>query len=122
MKRLALALSLLLALAVSGAVYAALDGADWWTVDGGGGRSTGGDYALEATLGQPDTGSSAGGQYRADWGFWGSYASTIYHPLFPTGLLLEQRITYGDAARLFAFIALGLALLARYYSRQRQRA
>ena len=26
----------------------------WWTVDGGGGKSTGGGYALQGTIGQPD--------------------------------------------------------------------
>jgi len=43
----------------------------WQTADGGGGASTGGIYALEGTLGQPD-GSEAvrGGAYEVQGGFW----------------------------------------------------
>ena len=43
----------------------------WQTADGGGGTSTGGIYALEGTIGQPD-GSEAmgGGAYEIQGGFW----------------------------------------------------
>jgi hypothetical protein len=47
---------------------------DWWTVDGGGGTSAGGDYALSGTLGQPDAGASSGGMYILNGGFWGADA------------------------------------------------
>jgi hypothetical protein len=43
----------------------------WSTIDGGGGRSTGGDYALVGTIGQPDAGEMAGGDYQLSGGFWG---------------------------------------------------
>ena len=44
----------------------------WWTVDGGGGTfSTGGDYTLGGTIGQPDAGLLAGGDYTLGGGFWG---------------------------------------------------
>jgi hypothetical protein len=44
---------------------------DWWTVDGGGGTfSTGGSYSLGGTIGQPDPGTSTGGTYILDGGFW----------------------------------------------------
>jgi hypothetical protein len=43
---------------------------DWWTVDGGGGASTGGSYSLTGTLGQPDVGQQACGAYRIAGGFW----------------------------------------------------
>jgi hypothetical protein len=42
----------------------------WWTVDSGGGLSEGGDFALQSTIGQPDTGTSAGGAYTVNGGFW----------------------------------------------------
>jgi hypothetical protein len=42
----------------------------WSTIDGGGGRSTGGQYVLTGTIGQPDAGSMSGGQYKLLGGFW----------------------------------------------------
>ena len=43
-----------------------------WTVDGGGGQSTGGGYTLNGTLGQPDAGTLSGNAYTLQGGFWGS--------------------------------------------------
>ena len=42
----------------------------WHTIDAGGGRSTGGDFALVGTIGQPDAGQMAGGDYQLSGGFW----------------------------------------------------
>ncbi|MFU8827005.1 MAG: hypothetical protein ACNA70_05870 [Brevefilum sp.] len=42
----------------------------WSTVDGGGGASAGGNYALSGTIGQPDTGLSSGGGFVLAGGFW----------------------------------------------------
>jgi len=42
----------------------------WYTIDGGGGRSTGGPYALTGTIGQPDAAWSRGGGYELLGGFW----------------------------------------------------
>jgi len=42
----------------------------WSTIDGGGGRSTGGDFALVGTIGQPDAGQMAGDNYNLSGGFW----------------------------------------------------
>ncbi len=42
----------------------------WSTIDGGGGRSTGADFALVGTIGQPDAGEMAGGDYQLSGGFW----------------------------------------------------
>jgi hypothetical protein len=42
----------------------------WWTVDGGGGTSTGGGYTLSGTIGQPDAGMMTGGGYSLIGGFW----------------------------------------------------
>ena len=44
---------------------------DWYTIDGGGGTSTGGVYAVSGTIGQPDaSGAMTGGNYSLTGGFW----------------------------------------------------
>lgn len=48
---------------------------DWFTIDGGGGTSTGGVYSVSGTLGQPDAGTMAGGVYRLEGGFWAAAAA-----------------------------------------------
>jgi hypothetical protein len=45
-----------------------------WTVDGGGGQSTGSGYTLTGSIGQHDTGAMSGGGYTLSGGFWGSKA------------------------------------------------
>mgnify|MGYP001585758686 CR=1 FL=1 len=43
----------------------------WHTVDGGGVmRSTGGDFELSGTIGQPDAGAMSGGNFSLTGGFW----------------------------------------------------
>ena len=44
---------------------------DWFTIDGGGGTSTGGVYTVSGTIGQPDAGQMSGGNFTLDGGFWG---------------------------------------------------
>jgi hypothetical protein len=44
---------------------------DWHTIDGGGGTSTGGVFAVSGTIGQPDAGVMSGGSYSLAGGFWG---------------------------------------------------
>jgi len=43
---------------------------DWFTMDGGGGASSGGGFTLTGTIGQPDTGTLSGGNYSLQGGFW----------------------------------------------------
>jgi len=44
---------------------------DWYTIDGGGGTSTGGVYSVSGTIGQPDAGGPmTNGQYSVTCGFW----------------------------------------------------
>lgn len=80
---LALAVLLLLAsvaLAQSGGGY----DLTWNTVDAGGYTfSTGGDYSLGGTIGQPDAGVLTEGDYTLGGGFWGGGAigHRIYLPL-----------------------------------------
>ena len=42
----------------------------WSTIDGGGGTSSGGQYELVGTIGQPDASYSEGGNYEVLGGFW----------------------------------------------------
>ena len=49
---------------------------DWFTIDGGGGASTGGAFSLTGTIGQPDAGKAAGAPFDADCGFWGGAIPT----------------------------------------------
>ena len=48
---------------------------DWFTIDGGGGTSTGSVYSVSGTIGQPDAGHMSGGSYTIDGGFWGIIAA-----------------------------------------------
>jgi len=46
-------------------------GIPWWTIDGGGETfSTGGDYSMGGTIGQPDARVLEGGEYVLAGGFW----------------------------------------------------
>jgi hypothetical protein len=62
---------------------------DWFSVDGGGGTSTGGVYSVSGTIGQPDAGTMSGGSYSLEGGFWG-IISAIQTPDAP---LLTIRLT-----------------------------
>jgi hypothetical protein len=48
---------------------------DWFTIDGGGGTSTGGIYSASGTIGQHDAGGPmTGGDFSLTGGFWSLYA------------------------------------------------
>jgi hypothetical protein len=86
--RLVFILVLVLILFVSGTALAAVSyDLSWWTVDGGGGTSSGNGYTLNGSLGQPDAGTVAsGGGYTLAGGFWHGGVATpaemkIYLPL-----------------------------------------
>lgn len=49
----------------------------WWTVDGGGGESTGGSYTLGGIIGQPDAGALSGGDYTLSGGLWGGEVAPL---------------------------------------------
>ena len=78
-----------LLMTANGTWAAASDAYDlaWFSVDGGGGQSSGSGYALIGTLGQPDAGVLSGGGYQLAGGFWPNRASqnqpvfSIYLPL-----------------------------------------
>src|SRR5436853_6030722 len=84
---------------------------DWFTIDGGGGTSTGGVYSVSGTIGQVDAGVISGGQYSLTGGFWGvvvavqtpgapwlsiektSGSVRVFWPKSTTGWLLDQSLT-----------------------------
>jgi hypothetical protein len=86
-------LLVLLGLANTHAQYAL----DWHTIDGGGGTSTGGVYAVSGTIGQPDAGRMTGGPYAISGGFW-SLVDVVQAPGMP--LLSIERLP-GGAVRVF---------------------
>jgi hypothetical protein len=51
-----------------------------FTLDGGGGKSTGGDYSLTGTIGQPDASvqDSTGSTFALSGGFWSRIADLIF--------------------------------------------
>jgi len=87
-RQLVFTLVLVLILLASGAALAAGSyDLSWWTVDNGGGSSSGNGYTLSGTTGQPDAGTIVrGGGYTLAGGFWhGGVAAfpemKIYLPL-----------------------------------------
>jgi len=61
----------LLYAAAAGSTQAQAYSIDWFTIDGGGGTSTGGVYSVSGTIGQPDAGGPmTNGQYSVAGGFW----------------------------------------------------
>ena len=66
MKALSLLTIVLITVPMVGADYSI----SWYTIDGGGGTSSGGPYQLTGTIGQPDADYSGGGQYELLSGFW----------------------------------------------------
>ncbi len=55
---------------------------DWFSIDGGGGTSTGSVYSVSGTIGQPDAGIMSGGNFTLVGGFW-SIISAIQSPGAP---------------------------------------
>jgi hypothetical protein len=76
-----------LLLAGVGAARAAQTGSagiGWWTLSAGGGPSSGGTVALNATLGQPMPGTFSGGTVQLKAGYWagvGAGQTVIYLPV-----------------------------------------
>ena len=84
---------------------------DWFSIDGGGGTSTGGVYSVTGTIGQPDAGTITGGSYTLLGGFWGIVSAVqtpgapflaierqpgavrVYWPNPSTGFVLDQSLS-----------------------------
>jgi hypothetical protein len=52
------------------------------SLTGGGGESSGGDFSLQATVGQPEAGDMAGGDFELGGGFW-SVIAALETPIAP---------------------------------------
>jgi hypothetical protein len=81
---------------------------NWYTIDSGGGLSTGGVYTVTGTIGQPEVGTATGGNFSLQGGFWGLVGAVqtpgapllsigrtnslmaVSWPLPTTGFFLEQ--------------------------------
>lgn len=68
MKR-ALQLLATVALLTAASSQAQVYSIDWYSIDGGGGTSSGGNFTLTGTIGQPDAGTLSGGNYTLNGGF-----------------------------------------------------
>jgi hypothetical protein len=81
------------AILLLGSVAIAANGSfdlSWWTVDGGGGTSSGGDYTLTVTAGQAEVGAlMQGGAYELAGGFWGVGGQAGYGVYLPVVLWLS---------------------------------
>ncbi len=89
------ALALLVCTIVSVAIASMGGGYDlsWYTIDGGGGTSTGGGYTLSGTIGQPDASVTpmTGGNYTLVGGFWPGAAAGVPVPDFTLVSALSRR-------------------------------
>ncbi|MEM7114986.1 MAG: hypothetical protein AAF614_21290 [Chloroflexota bacterium] len=65
-----LLLSLLAATTLVGAQTGGGFDLSWATIDAGGGSSSGGSFDVQGTIGQPDAGALAAGNFRLGGGFW----------------------------------------------------
>ncbi len=88
---------------------------DWYTIDGGGGASTGGVYSVTGTISQPDAGRMTGGGFDLQGGFWGIALAVqtpgapllsiersggnvrVFWPLPATGFLLDETSSLAGA-------------------------
>jgi len=76
----------------------------WFTVDGGGGLSGDGSYALTGTVGQPDAGALTGDVYTLAGGFWGdTFVSEPIPPAAsftanPTGGAVPLTVQFTDTS------------------------
>jgi hypothetical protein len=89
----ALLLLTVLALAWSGDALSSIGtefDLSWWTVDGGGGTSSGGVYSLTGTAGQAEVGAlMRGGAYELAGGFWGVGGQAGYGVYLPVVLRMS---------------------------------
>ena len=96
MKKIIFSLSawLLLAITVRAQPYSI----GWFTIDGGGGTSTGSVYSVSGTVGQPDATQApmTGGNYSLTGGFWALYAVQS-----STAPLLSIKITSTNTAMVY---------------------
>lgn len=76
MRRASFSLARLVAAILLGPIAARAQSYDisWYKIAGGGGTSSGSNFTLSGTIGQPDAGVMSGGTYAISGGFWGIYS------------------------------------------------
>ena len=86
---------------------------DWFTVDGGGGKSSGGQFTVSGTIGQPDASATqlAGGTFVVSGGFWTFDSAATPPPLTLPTLQLQIALTSGGAVAVSAQGTPGLAAI-----------
>ena len=70
-------------LIAAGVLTNGTSGIDWWVFGSGGGRASGGEVTLDATLGQPVTGTSSSGSTSLEAGFWPGAGEATYDVYLP---------------------------------------
>ena len=99
---------LLATLFFSASLHAQNFALDWFTLDGGGGTSSGGNFSLSGTIGQPDANQQpmTGGAFSLTGGFWSLFA--VQTPDAPR--LSIQRISVTSARVLWPAPSTGFVL------------
>ncbi len=100
-----------LALCLAGGVPATAQpyAVSWYTIDGGGGTSSGGTYSLVSTIGQPDAGTLSGGSYLVVGGFLSIPPAPEINVTPISGAFPAVSIVGGTAAQTFTIENLGTA-------------
>jgi len=76
---------------------------DWYTIDGGGGTSSGGSFVLSGTIGQPDAGVLSGGAFTVYGGFW--YPGAAAPPACDGDLNQDGNVDQSDVDCLISIVA-----------------
>ena len=100
-------LSIALLLVLASAAMAQSFDLSWYTIDGGGGTSAGGNFTLSGTIGQPDAGSPSsplsGGNFALVGGFWPGAGSQCTMP----GDMNQDGVVNGADVQLFVNCLIG---------------
>jgi len=89
MKKFAFTLMTIMVVAAASAQSYSID---WFTIDGGGGSSTGAIYQVTGTIGQPDASDAlTGGNYSLTGGFW-SLFTVVQTPGLPNLLIFPNGV------------------------------
>lgn len=106
--RSALLAASLSVLAVGSAVMADPFTITWYTIDGGGGTSSGGSFTLSGTIGQPDAGAAmTGGSFSLTGGFWAGISAPAPVGCSPADVLADGVVDGSDFVAFINSFAIG---------------